>query len=141
VHRRAAVAEPNPWGVVFTSPLGKLRDPNNTQADLREVFGRLGYGWITSHVFRKTAATAIDNASMSARVIADQLGQAQVSVTQDVYLGCKMASERATRALEVLGLRTLGITSARLSPSRRPCETRAARSANSGVKRRSRGRG
>jgi integrase len=103
LRRRAAVAEPNPWGVVFTSPLGMLRDPSNTQADLREVFGRLGYGWLTSHVFRKTAATAMDYAHMSARMIADQLGQAQVSVTQDVYLGRKIASEEAARALEVFG--------------------------------------
>jgi hypothetical protein len=40
---------------------------------------------------------------MSARTIADQLGQAQVSVTQDVYLGRKIASEEAARALEVFG--------------------------------------
>ena len=28
--RRAANVEPNRWGVVFTSPLGMLRDPSNT---------------------------------------------------------------------------------------------------------------
>jgi len=40
LRRRAAAAEPNLWGVVFTSPLGKLRDPSNTQADPRDVFSR-----------------------------------------------------------------------------------------------------
>jgi hypothetical protein len=39
--RRQNEQEPNAWQAVFTSPLGHLCDPNNTQADLREVFGRL----------------------------------------------------------------------------------------------------
>ncbi|MGH3477009.1 MAG: hypothetical protein ACRDQD_09240 [Nocardioidaceae bacterium] len=40
---------------------------------------------------------------MTARKIADQLGQAQVSMTQDYYLGRKIASEDAARALEIIG--------------------------------------
>lgn len=94
---------PNKWGVVFTSPTGLLRDPSNTQADLRDVLQRIGYPWVTSHVFRKTAATLLDDAGVSARKIADQLGQAQVSVTQDYYLGRKIASEDAARVLEIIG--------------------------------------
>jgi hypothetical protein len=43
LRRRRAEAIPNEWGVVFTSPTGLLRDPSNTQADLRDVFARLGY--------------------------------------------------------------------------------------------------
>ncbi len=93
----------NEWGVVFTSPTGLLRDPSNTQADLRDVFQRIGYPWVTSHVFRKTAATLLDDAGVTARKIADQLGQAQVSVTQDYHLGRKIASEDATRVLEIIG--------------------------------------
>lgn len=96
-------AVPNEWGVVFTSPMGLLRDPSNTQADLRDVFQRIGYPWVTSHVFRKTAATLLDDAGVTARKIADQLGQAQVSVTQDYYLGRKIASEDAARVLEIVG--------------------------------------
>ena len=42
--------------------------------------------WITSHTFRKTAATILDEAALSARLIADQLGHARPSMTQDVYL-------------------------------------------------------
>jgi integrase len=57
LRRRQAEAIPNNWGVVFTSPTGLLRDPSNTQADLRDVFARLGYPRVTLHVFRKTAAT------------------------------------------------------------------------------------
>jgi integrase len=101
--RRRLEGTPNKWGVVFTSPTGLLRDPSNTQADLRDVFARLGYPWVTSHVFRKTAATLLDEAGVSARKIADQLGQAQVSVTQDFYMGRKIASEDAARVLEIIG--------------------------------------
>lgn len=100
---RRQEAVPNKWDVVFTSPTGLLRDPSNTQADLRDVFQRVGYTWVTSHVFRKTAATLLDDAEVTARKIADQLGQAQVSVTQNYYLGRKIGSEEAARVLEIIG--------------------------------------
>jgi integrase len=103
LHRRQAEAVPNEWGVVFTSPTGLLRDPSNTQADLRDVFRRIGYPWVTSHVFRKTAATLLDEAGITARKIADQLGHSQVSLTQDFYMGRKIASEDAARVLEIIG--------------------------------------
>jgi integrase len=103
LRRRRIEAPPNEWGVVFTSPTGLLRDPSNTQADLRDVFARLGYPWVTSHVFRKTAATLLDEAGVSARKIADQLGHSQVSVTQDFYRGRRIASEDAARVLEIIG--------------------------------------
>lgn len=38
--------------------------------------------------------------SLSARKIADQLGHAQPSMTQEFYLGRKLASREATQALE-----------------------------------------
>jgi integrase len=103
LRRRQAEVVPNEWGAVFTSPTGMLRDPSNTQADLRNVFARLGYPWVTSHVFRKTAATLLDEAGLSARKIADQLGHSQVSLTQDFYMGRKIASEDAARVLEIIG--------------------------------------
>ncbi|HEY8620298.1 MAG TPA: tyrosine-type recombinase/integrase [Dermatophilaceae bacterium] len=39
--------------------------------------------WVNSHIFRKTTATLLDNAGLSARTIANQLGHAQPSVTQN----------------------------------------------------------
>lgn len=72
---RRQEAVPDKWDVVFTSPTGLLRDPSNTQADLRDVFQRVGYAWVTSQVFRKTAATLLDDAGVTARKIADQLGR------------------------------------------------------------------
>jgi len=49
---------------------------------------------------RKTTATLLDEAGLSARVIADQLGHASSSLTQDVYMGRKIVDGRAVEALE-----------------------------------------
>ena len=49
---------------------------------------------------RKTTATALDNAGHTARQIADQLGQARVSITQDTYMGRQPANPAAAQALE-----------------------------------------
>jgi len=98
--RRQAEQEPNEWDAVFTSPLGHLRDPSNTQGDLRDVFDRAEYSDITSHTFRRTVATLMDEAGLSARAAADQLGHAKVSMTQDHYYGRKRARTGAAGVLE-----------------------------------------
>lgn len=87
-------------GPVFPDTLGALRDPSNTRRVLRETRGSEGFAWVTSHVFRKTAATILDEAGLSARVIADQLGHARPSMTQDVYLGRRSVNGAAADALE-----------------------------------------
>ncbi|WP_405056867.1 tyrosine-type recombinase/integrase [Kribbella sp. NBC_01505] len=56
--------------------------------------------WIRSHALRKTTATALDEAGHTARQVADQLGQAKVSITQDVYMGRKVANPAAAQALD-----------------------------------------
>lgn len=58
------------------------------------------FSWLTSHVFRKTTATILDDAGQSARQIADQLGHARPSMTQDVYMGRKAKNPAAATALE-----------------------------------------
>ena len=87
---------------VFPAPKGGLRDPSNTQGDLRETLAWCGLPGVTSHIFRKTTATLLDNAGLSARTIADQLGHAQPSVTQNVYMGRKIASTQAASVLQQL---------------------------------------
>lgn len=72
--------------MLFPSTSGTWRDPNNYGRDWRLARDDLGLQDITSHSFRKTVATMIDVAGMSARVGADQLGHAKVSMTQDVYM-------------------------------------------------------
>ncbi|MGH3887738.1 MAG: hypothetical protein ACRDSZ_14425 [Pseudonocardiaceae bacterium] len=51
-------------------------------------------------MFRKTAATMLDEAGLTARRIADQLGQARPSLTQDVYMARGVADPRTAAALE-----------------------------------------
>lgn len=90
-----------PERVVFPSPYKRaLRDPSNTAADLRECLDASGYEWVTSHVFRKTVATRLDVAGWSARQIADQLGHAAPSMTQDVYMGRRVVGSDAARILD-----------------------------------------
>jgi integrase len=68
------------------------RDRNHNR-DPRRIEG------VTSHYFRKTLATLMDEAGLSARSAADQLGRAKPSLTADIYMGRK---KRATGAAEVL---------------------------------------
>ncbi len=95
--RHAASTEDGP---VFPDSIGGLRDPSNTRRVLRDARGSDAFGWVTSHVFRKTAATILDEAGLSARLVADQLGHSRPSMTQDVYMGRKVVSQAAADALE-----------------------------------------
>jgi len=74
---------------VFANSFGGLRDPKNTRRDFRAALDRAGFEWVTTHSFRKTTATLLDQAGLSARVVAEQLGHARPSMTQDVYMGRK----------------------------------------------------
>ncbi|MGW3467364.1 tyrosine-type recombinase/integrase [Saccharopolyspora sp. NPDC000995] len=82
---------------VFSDSLGGLRDASNTRRDLRNARGTEGFASVTSHVFRKTAATILDDAGLTARVVADQLGHSRSSMTQDVYLGREAVGGEALR--------------------------------------------
>ena len=91
-----------PHDVVFPAQLGGLRDPSNTNADLRDALDLAEFAWVTTHTFRKTVATWMDEAGLSARAAADQLGHAQPSMTQDVYFGRKARVTGAAALLEAL---------------------------------------
>jgi len=80
---------------------GGWRDPSNTSRDLREARGSEEFGWVTSHVFRKTCATILDQSDQSARQIVDQLGHSKVSMTQDNYLGRRLTDRRTAEALDI----------------------------------------
>jgi integrase len=89
---------------VFGAPIsGNWRDPSNTRRGLREAFAEMGMPGITSHVFRRTVATLMDDAGLSARKAADQLGHAKPSLTQDIYYGRKKRATGAAEVLEALG--------------------------------------
>jgi integrase len=58
------------------------------------------WSWVTSHVFRKTVATRLDEAGFTPRQVADQLGHANPSMTLDVYFGRHVVSAEAARVLD-----------------------------------------
>lgn len=95
-------------GPLFPDSLGGWRDPSNLSRELRQARGSGEFGWVTSHVFRKTCATLLDEGELSARQIADQLGHAKVSMTQDNYLGRRLTSRRTAQTLDQALGRTLG---------------------------------
>ena len=86
---------------VFPDVRGGFRDPANVRRELRQARGEEKLAWITSHTFRKTAATILDEAALSARLVADQLGHSRTSMTQDYYLGRRAVDSQAAQALEV----------------------------------------
>ena len=73
--------------MIFASTSGTWRDPDNFAGQWREVRDDLGAPGVSFHAFRKTVATLIDGAGLTARIGADHLGHSQVSMTQDVYFG------------------------------------------------------
>ena len=55
---------------------GTLRDPDNFGKQWRTTRDGLGVPEVTTHSFRKTVATLIDDEGLSARIGADHLGHA-----------------------------------------------------------------
>jgi integrase len=73
--------------MIFASTSGTWRDPDNLAGQWRGVRDDLDAAGVSFHAFRKTVATLIDGAGLTARIGADHLGHSQVSMTQDVYFG------------------------------------------------------
>ena len=92
--------------LLFPTPLMRLRDPSNTQREIRDRRDLLGYPELSTHSFRKTVATILDKAGLSATEIADYLGHENPSMTQDVYMNTIKGSRRAA---EVMGQRLDGL--------------------------------
>ncbi|WP_223626701.1 tyrosine recombinase XerC [Microbacterium sp. EST19A] len=96
---------PNPHGLVFPTVLGNLRDPRNTARDWAQARTRLGIEDYSFHSFRKTVATALDQAGLTARDIAEYLGHADPSLTMGTYMSKTVGGTRAADALDaVLGI-------------------------------------
>ncbi|MBT1002631.1 site-specific integrase [Paenarthrobacter sp. DKR-5] len=107
--RRQVESVPNLHNAVFPSSTGSLRDPSAVSKQWRKVRDRLGFDWVTSHTFRKTVATMIDAQGLSARVGADQLGHANVSMTQDRYHGRKTTHVEVAEVLDQAVRRRLDV--------------------------------
>lgn len=92
--------------LLFPTPLMRLRDPSNTQREIRDRRDSLGYPQLSTHSFRKTVATILDEAGLSATEIADYLGHENPAMTQDVYMNTVKGSRHAA---EVMGKRLDGL--------------------------------
>ncbi len=90
----------NEWGLIFPSQQGKIRERSNTNADVREALDELGFDWVTTHTFRKTTATLLDEGGLTVREIADQLGHRRVSILQDTYFGRNQATPKVAQVLK-----------------------------------------
>jgi integrase len=86
--------------IIFPSTAGTLRDPDNFNRQWRTVRDELGAAGVSTHSFRKTVATLIDDEGLSARIGADQLGHAQVSMTQNVYMARKRVHAQVADLLD-----------------------------------------
>lgn len=84
--RRADQPQLGTLGVIFPSTAGTLRDPNNFAKQWRKVRDDLGVPDTSSHSFRKSVATLIDEEGLSPRIGADHLGHRHVSMTMDRYM-------------------------------------------------------
>jgi integrase len=97
---RQVAAVSNIYDAVFPGQTGMLRGPSAVSKQWRRVRAKLKLEWVTSHTFRKTVATLIDAQGLSARIGADPLGHAQVSMTQDVYMGRKVVHTEVADVLD-----------------------------------------
>lgn len=123
--RRAGTSFPD-TDLVFPAPVaGTVRDPSNVSGDLRQLLDGFDcaacegtgllpatksggrpvrctegpWSWVTSHTFRKTVATRLEEAGFTPRQVADQLGHANSSMTLDVYFGRHVVSAEAATVL------------------------------------------
>jgi integrase len=85
---------------VFPNALGTWRDRHNTGRSIRKFRKGTQFEWVTSHVFRKTAITIMDQQGLSARSIAGYVGHARPSITQDTYMDKRPEDRRASDAMD-----------------------------------------
>jgi integrase len=88
-------------GILFASFTGELLDPSNVINRIAEAMDAVGCGWVTSHVFRKTVGTVIDEAGLPTTAIADQLGNTR-EVAERHYRKRRAANPANADALETM---------------------------------------
>ncbi len=100
-------ADADPAAPVFPNTLGRWRDPAGTQTAIRAARKKAGFEWLTSHVFRKTAITIMDEQRLTPREIGGHVGHARPSITQDTYMDRRLTGRATADALEA-GMRPEG---------------------------------
>lgn len=88
-------------GPIFAALAGGWLDPNNTISRLNEALNETGYGWVTSHVWRKTVCGLLVDAGLPLTLIADLLGHT-VKVLEERYRPRKKIIVEGAEVLEAL---------------------------------------
>lgn len=87
--------------LVFPTPLGRKRDPRAAARQWADARERLKLPErYTFHAFRKTVATLLDQAGLTARDIAEYLGHTNPALTQTVYMSKTVGGTRAADAVD-----------------------------------------
>lgn len=84
---------------VFPDLLGGWRDPNLVMRWLRWSRDEADFPWLTSHRFRQTLITFLDDGDLGTRELADQVGHSKIAQTQ-AYMARRVASSKAAELLE-----------------------------------------
>ncbi|HEX3785997.1 MAG TPA: tyrosine-type recombinase/integrase [Pseudonocardiaceae bacterium] len=101
--RKATLGTVGPDAPIFPNTRGGYLNASNLNNRYWVPFRkRAGYEWVTFHTFRKTVATLLDDAGLSARQIADVLGHAHPSMTLNSYMGRGQASRASADALDTV---------------------------------------
>lgn len=66
---------------------------------IRGAFADVGYGWVTSHAWRKTVVTILDEADLPTTAITDQLGNTP-AVVEGHYRRKRESNHQARVALD-----------------------------------------
>lgn len=84
---------------VFPTRDGGWRSPVQVSRWIRVAADEAGMPWLTSHSFRRTVITFLDDAGFGTREVADQAGHSRVEQTQG-YMARGVVSDRTATALE-----------------------------------------
>lgn len=85
---------------VFLSIRATVRDPQTITKAVGAASAALGFPRITSHSFRRTTATLLHAAGLSAKDIADFLGHKNPAITEAAYIQRQQGAARAAAAID-----------------------------------------
>lgn len=89
-------------GPLWACTAGTWLDPSNTANRIKAALVDSGYEWVTSHVWRHTVGTLLNEAGLEIGEIAEQLGNTR-AVAEKHYVGRATNSKAADALQEVLG--------------------------------------
>jgi integrase len=101
--RRRIVQLGEETGPLFPGITVRWRDPKRIQVAIAQVRESAGMPDLTSHVFRKTVATLLDQAGLDVRDIATHLTHSSPKITESHYIARKARGKAGALALEFLG--------------------------------------